>query len=322
MNNKDFLKIFGEIDDKYILEASPKKTVETKIIKILAFAACFLITFVCLFNLYQRNQDFNFKSNTTYNNSQINIVPFNPSPKDPDSDFIPEQKDPTLSIELIINGNRNYRQIDKEYYKQLGINSTINSNDFGKKIGTVSKIDSYQNVISTPCSTESNIINAEVYYYSPIGCEALIIVKNEKNCSIFAFQNFTDNEHNMSELYDIYGIKSSSDIKSIEYVSTGKTNNEILSIGAVTNAEDINTFYEITNSLIGFSTKNSHYGTPEWLNEARENYENKVYIDITIKFKNELSLDIQYQPNLGTGYISGYYFISKEENDILKSILN
>lgn len=319
MNSKDLLNILGEIDDKYILDVEYKTILPLKIVKIVSLVASIcLVSLVILFAIQNYPQ---VKENQPVinDNYEIDVSLFTPSAKDPDLDFT---KDPqyTPHIDVIINGNQIYTQISIDKLKELGFKPTLHSSDFGEYIGTVSITNSYKSPTQSPCSTDIVLANSNVYYYAPINCQSMIIVQSDTLCSVFAFDGFIDDGHNMSELYSIFGVKTSKDIESIEFFIKENSKQDFINHSTLTSEKDIKTFFLITNSLIGYKNENPHLGTPDWLDDALRNYDERLYIDITVKLYNGLSFEIQYQPNLGTGYIDGYFFLTKEQNVKLKEI--
>ena len=51
-----------------------------------------------------------------------------------------------------------------------------------------------------------------------------------------------------------------------------------------------------------------------------KNNSEKAEIAISLVLKNGLTMHITYQPNLGTGYIPGHFFLSEEENAVMRKM--
>ncbi len=260
---------------------------------------------------------------TTLNNEKIQISLFETSQKDPDSDYFGE--DELQHVDVILQGNRLYEQIPENEYSYYGIGKTLQKSDFGEFIGTITEIGPYsEDVLSTPCSQEPAIAGCEVFYYQPVNCDAVIIVRGNDHCSLFRFMNFTEEGFGYSDNYKVFNVLSAEDIARIDYQIEKPDGTLIVkkSQGSITDISDIQSFFNITMTLKPYIRENALSGDPEWLNEAREEYkqssfDNQVYVEASVVLKNGLVMDFSYQPNLGTGYIPGHFFLSEEDNAVM-----
>lgn len=256
----------------------------------------------------------------------IKISLFNASPKAPDTDYFGE--DELHHIDVILKGNRLYEQIPESEYASYGIGKGLQKSDFGEFVGTITEIGPYsEDVLSTPCSQEPAIAGCEVFYYEPVNCEAIIIVRGNDHCSLFRFMNFTEEGFSYSNEYKVFNVLSADDIARINYQieKPDGTLIEKKNEGSITDISDIQSFFDITMALKPYIRENALSGDPEWLNEAREEYkklcaDEQIYVEASVVLKNGLSMTFSYQPNLGTGYVPGHLFLSEENNTIMRQM--
>ncbi len=266
------------------------------------------------------------KNHNMLNDGEIQISLFKASSLDPDLDYYGE--DELQHVDVILQGNRIYEQIPESEYTSYGIKKTLQKSDFGEFIGSITEIGPYsEDVLSTPCSQEPAIAGCEVFYYQPVNCDAVIIVRGNDHCSLFRFMNFTEEGFSYSDNYKVFNVLSADDISRIDYQIEKPDGTLIVkkNEGSITDISDIQFFFNITMSLKPYTRENALSGDPEWLNEAREEYkqsgiDNQVYVEASVVLKNGLVMDFSYQPNLGTGYIPGHFFLSENDNDIMRKM--
>ena len=266
------------------------------------------------------------KNHTTLNNEKIQISLFKASALDPNLDYYGE--DELQHVDVILQGNRLYEQIPESEYTSYGIEKTLQKSDFGEFIGSITEIGPYsEDVLSTPCSQEPAVAGCEVFYYQPVNCDAVIIVRGKGHCSLFRFMNFTEEGLGYSDNYKVFNVLSADDIARIDYQIEKPDGTLIVkkNEGSITDISDLQSFFNITMSLKPYIRENALSGDPEWLNEAREEYkqssvDNQVYVEASVVLKNGLVMDFSYQPNLGTGYIPGHFFLSEEDNAIMRTM--
>ena len=256
----------------------------------------------------------------------IKISLFNASPKDSDTDYFGE--DELHHVDVILKGNRLYEQIPESEYATYGIGKDLQKSDFGEFIGTITEIGPYsEDVLSTPCSQEPAIAGCDVFFYKPVNCEAVIIVRGNDHCSLFRFMNFTEEGFSYADNYKVFNILSADDIARIDYQIKKSDGTLIVkkNEGSITDISDIQSFFNITMALKPYVRENALSGDPKWLNEAREEYkklgkDKQIYIEASVVLKNGLSIPFSYQPNLGTGYVPGHLFLSEENNNIMRQM--
>ncbi len=256
----------------------------------------------------------------------IKISFFNASPKDPDSDYFGE--DEFHHINVILKGNRLYEQISESEYTYYGLKEALQKSDFGEFSGTITEIGPYsEDVLSSPCSQEPALAGCEVFYYQPVNCEAIIIVRGNEHCSLFRFKNFTTEGFSYADEYRVFNVSSADDIKRIDYKIRKPDSSLIVTKkeGSITATSDIEAFFYITRNLKPYVHESSLSGDPEWMIKAREEYkqlsvDKQIYIDASVVLKNGLTMNFSYQPNLGTGYIPGHFFLSEADNSVMKKL--
>ena len=244
--------------------------------------------------------------------------------KSSDTDSFGE--DELRHVDVILNGYKLYTQLEKSDYNKYRIEKYLKKTDFGKKLGVITEIGGWTEALTTPCSQEPALAGCEVYAYKPINSEAVIIVKGNGCCSLFYFLDFSEEGHSYNEVYDIFNASSAKDIERIDY-SVRKPEGalvETVKKGDITDEADVENFIKITKGLIPYTSKNAISATPDWLNDAYEEYKKDskriVYIEASIVLKNGLQIPFEYEPYLGTGYVQGHYFLSKNDNSVLKKM--
>lgn len=265
-----------------------------------------------------------------YAAEDIEIRPFDAPVLDPDYDYW--VGDEITQVSVVLDGVIKYLQVDIHDYSKYGFKTELTKSDFGAFIGTVEETGGECADIPVG-SQDPSLKGACVYYYRPVGCRAAIIVKSAERCSIFLFHNFTgdDEIHSISETYEIYGVQSERDINHLTYRVSGSvgTDYQIIESGEVTNPQKIKDFYDVTRSLVPQKAASSFAATPDWLNQAYEEYSENPEkykqedILIEIHLKNGLVIfDIYYQPYIANGHVSSMEELTPEQNTMLRNALS
>ena len=343
MKENRLLYLIGDIDDRFVeaAEFPKKKSIVRPILKYGSIAACFCLLAAAGFGVHHSINTHNVpispstsESQATENSTvsdvqkqQILLSAFASTiTKDPDSDAYGE--DELRHVDVILQGNRLYDQIPESEYASYGIDGTLQESDFGESLGTITEIGPYsEDVLSTPCSQEPALAGCEVFYYKPVNCEAMIIVRGNGHCSLFRFMCFTEEGFSYADEYEVFRVLSADDIERIDYEIRKPNGTLIVTAdeGSVTDASNIQAFFDITMNLKPYVQESALSGDPDWLNEAREEYrqsdaEHHVDVEASIVLKNGLTMALTYQPNLGTGYISGHYFLSETDNAVMRDM--
>ena len=260
--------------------------------------------------------------------SMISIRLFPASKGNPDADSFGEDELPHTDV--VLNGSILYKQLPLEEYKQYGLEETLSRSDFGAFVGTV--IETSQDDPSVKVGAEDpNLKRSSVYYYAPSNMSALIVQK-DNYCSIFVFEQFTDqsNKYGFKEAYSLYGTDSGDGISYLSYTVQGMVGSQyrVIEEGTVTSRSKINSFYKITAALIPFETNDPIAATPDWLVKAQAEYNahpeksKREDITVNIHFKNGMILkNILYQPYISTGYVNLMEPLTHEQNAELRAAI-
>lgn len=323
-NSDEMVKSLFERREQYMAEQKRKK----KIVLITITSLC-CMCFAAVLGI----RIFQVRNNTV---PQINTLPtetpqekiqislFDITPQEPTKDSF--GIDELRHIDVILNGSKVYSQLEESDYTKYGIKSYLEESDFGDKIGTITETDNLSKALNTPCSQEPTLVGCEVFLYAPANCEALLIVKGRNNCSLFLFSCFSEQGHGYHEEYAIFNVVSSKDVARIDYCISKPDGGMFITTaeGSITDPSDLNAFINITKKLVPYVRESTLSGDPDWLNTAREEYnsndENRISIEASVILKNGLSMPFSYEPNLGTGYVTGHYFLSEEDNAIMRKI--
>ena len=208
MKENRLLYLIGDIDDRFVeaAEFPKKKSIVRPILKYGSIAACFCLLAAAGFGVHHSINTHNVpippstSESQATENSTVSDAPkqrimlsafVSTMTKDPDSDAYGD--DELRHVDVILQGNRLYDQIPESEYASYGIDGTLQKSDFGESLGTITEIGPYSEaVLSTPCSQEPTLAGCEVFYYKPVGCEAMIIVRGNGHCSLFRFMCFTE----------------------------------------------------------------------------------------------------------------------------------
>ena len=343
MKQNRLLYLLGDIDERFIeaAEFPKKKSIVRPVLKYGSIAACFCLLVAAGFGIRHSINTHNIpvapsasESSVTENSTasdvpkqQIKLSAFASTiTKDPDSDAYGE--DELHHVDIILQGNRLYDQIPESDYASYGIDGTLQESDFGEMLGMITEIGPYtEDVLSTPCSQEPTLAGCEVFYYQPVNCEAMIIVRGNGHCSLFRFMWFTEEGFSYADEYKVFHVLSADDIERIDYEIRKPDGALIVTAdeGSVTDISSIQTFFDITTNLKPYVQESALSGDPDWLNEARDEYrqsdaDHRVDVEASIVLKNGLTMNLTYQPNLGTGYISGHYFLSETDNAVMRAM--
>lgn len=246
----------------------------------------------------------------------------------PDTDAYIEDK--LALVEVIISGNH-YSQLDISEYPDYNIPYKIYDSDFGEFIGNIVEI----NDNTTECavsSKEPDISDAEVYYYAPANSNSVVIVKKNKQCSIFTFtgqkMHSGNNYSSFEESFSYYSNVLSADIRNISYTISISDNGlyKISSEGIIEDSDKINSIADILKQLIPEENTES---TPQWYIDGMSAYKanpdayTAENIMLEIHFNNGTVMkDIEYQPFIGNGYVSGMKELTISQNTVLRSLLD
>lgn len=260
--------------------------------------------------------------------NKIAVSLFTASVKNPDYDAFGE--DEYAHVDVVINGNKKYKQLKLNQYAEYSLKTELTESDFGEFIGTVVEVNDTNNKNIKVCSQDPALKNSSVYYYKPIGNDAVVIVKNEKHCSIFVFEQFADNKgHSIKEIYSIFGVNSENDIDFLTYTIHGMNNSEykVVDSGTVTKENKIKNFYDLTSSLTPLTASSSVSAAPDWLNAAYDEYQKnpekytREDITVDVHLKNGLVIsEIYYQPYIANGYVENMEALSPEQNKLLRDV--
>ena len=269
------------------------------------------------------------KHNTPTNKFKVKL--FSNSNKNPDTDSFGE--DELAHVDIVIDSNKSYRQLSINEYAKYGLKTELNKKDIGALIGTVIETKGISQKNIKVSSQDPNLKNCSVYHYAPMNNDALLIVMNDNNCSIFVFDQFVDNiNHSITEIYDIFGVKSANDISYLTYTISGTKNShyQVIAKGKVTNKSKIETFYSITSSLVPFTSPSSISATPDWVNEAYDEYrknpekykQEDIAVDVHLKNGLIIPQICSYQPYIADGYVDNMERLTPEQNKLLREVFN
>ncbi len=251
----------------------------------------------------------------------IAMMPFGVSKKDPTGDSF--SIDEIHHVDVVLNGVFRYNQLAPEEYELNGIKNSLEAEDFGKYLGKVVETTKDDKTVEIGAQ-EPSLAGGEVYYYAKTA-KAMLIVKKGKQCSLFRFLT-----GNIKYLYEFHGVESYEDIAYISYCIQGMDGSEykVTEKGKITDESKIQSFYEVTSSLVPYEVSDGISASPQWLIDAWDEYKkapdkfNREDISVTVHFKNGTVSDlITYQPYLATGFVQAMELLTPEQNEALRSAL-
>lgn len=289
MKKEDFFEVLGELDDDIVKGAKStmkgNKNRKPAWVKWGAIAACFLVLIAVAIPLIQTTQD----------------------------------KLPTEYIQRIEFNDAYYEVCeDGAILGRLGISKDVTDADAGEVITCLTK--------KTPDVKSEYIATADItdiilYSYAQAPCEAVYVICDNGIYNAVVFCNYVlpDTESiPLERLYNLYGIKSSSDISSISAVDGWFTKNII---GAVlTDSKIIADFYSASLGLQDYSNDSYHkmnYGNIASEEELLQAYEqtNKNKITFMLETVAGLRFCLEYEAADGwiySGEALRYYQATEE----------
>lgn len=134
----------------------------------------------------------------------------------------------TIAMHFVLNSMR---------YEKLSAEADVNINDIGNRIGT----------ITTGSDSDVLLNGCNVYQYLPVSGQYLVVLEQKGEYSLYSFVDFEDipgkEDKDMSVYFDVYGIKSASDITSITLERDGRDPAEVV------NPEYIEVIYDACAKL-------------------------------------------------------------------------
>ncbi|MBQ3196052.1 MAG: hypothetical protein IJB65_06255 [Clostridia bacterium] len=329
MKNKRLLQLIGDIDDSHINEAEPVKRSMPKFWKYASIAACACITVaVCLLLIGgDRKTPPNDEtlSAPAVSTEDGMLSPFAATPPSDGEDWFAE--DELRHVEIILQGNMVYTQLGETECRAFVKDGRLDAAAYGEKLGAVKEIGAWDKADNSPCSQEPNLRGCDVFWYAPIDCQGLIIVEGNGHRNLFEFCGFSEEGHSIAEVLEVKGAHSAEDVELLSYITQVPTGTlmEVQKASIVTDYEEIAAVTEIITKLKPYIRESNLSGDPDWLCDAREEYKKldkkqQTAIQVKLSLKNGLAVSFEYQPNLGSGYIQGNYFLSNEDNAKLKEI--
>lgn len=291
MTENKFSNALGNIKENYVDEALAY-TAKRKSIPWGALAACFLFVFMVMLPFIHLKQD----------------------------------KLPTEDIQLIEYNNSYYEVCDdKSVLRRFGIEKTITADSAGEIITYLTKKHSGGKSEYVATEEKTNII---LYSYAKTPCAAVYVVcDNEKYDAVIFCNYVVDDTDSVSldQIYDLYGIKESTDISSMSVVDNRRGEKVI---GAVlTDEKIISDFYVSSIELVDYNFSDYHemnYGHIKIEEELTEAYDKTSDSTITVRIetKNGLRFYLKCDADGGWVYSSGamrYYKVTSEMSQWLKN---
>lgn len=248
---------------------------------------------------------------------------------DPDSDAYGDDEVHHIDVRTV---DGFYRQLNFEDYEANGISTMIKFTDYGDYIGKIVEVNDSDYHGNSVESQEPILVDADVYYYAPSGKnKAFIIVEKGEQCSIF-FDNSINAGKGFQEGLAFFDVQSADDIECIEYkIDVPSDNGQMITIvcNIINDKAIIEAFYNLICELQpeDYSALPEHTGTPQWLIDAWEIYDNnpdspdREDYHITIKLKDGVIIqDVHYQPYIGNGYVTAMQELTPEQNSKMKSL--
>ena len=165
--------------------------------------------------------------------------------------------------------------------------------------------------------TENNInrthlVGCEIFRHKQIDCDALVILKYKDELVPFVLLSSEMQPRVFSEMLDIHGVDSSSDI---EKITTQAWTLEMEELKTITDSEQIEKVYNILKDIEFDSGANIVFDSQHQADG------DKTYIYFRLHFKNGLTYRSVYCAYPNTGYIINHEFLTKQDNQALREIL-
>lgn len=345
MKDKNIFSAIGNIDEKYIEEAAEEKArLRLLVSRCVAAAAAFLLVVAASIAIFtnpstkgrlETNVNFlglntmggnNVEHNDSVNiDSELMLEDENAESiksGGEKSDALPDNKNPDFennqsnTSTTRPNGVLDTRYISVYislengcyYHYDAGVGFSahnippITEDNLGEKIGVLDE----ENINRT------HLVGCEIYRHKQIDCDALVILKYEDELVPFVLLPSEMKPRVFSEMLDIYGIDSSSDI---EKITTQAWTLEMEEIKTITDSEQIEKVYNILKDIEFDNGANIVFDSQHRADS------NKTYIYFKLHFKNGLTYRSVYCAYPNTGYIVNHEFLTSQQNETLREIL-
>ncbi len=324
MNEFYLYEAINEIDDELIIQADKKKNHN----KIWRYAAVFAVIFSLAVSAFAVN---NLTEKTTPTASDEstkapitsgeNVPEKTDSLKGfPKADYDDYGEDGLEEPDVIVE-NVIYRHISKKAGVSLE-NEKIPSDALGDYVGEIAELteeNGYDSSLFKVSSHSPKLVGAKVYYYLPTENEAVLAVVSDSATQLFTAVGFTsgNSDNYFKKMFELYGVKSASDIKSIECdIWKGDYDSEntaVIEKTSITSKENIEIIFDVL--LNGEQSENQDISV------------NDPYsVTMELCLSNGLIVgengSISYMPYNSTGHISCKGIITAEENEKLKAVFS
>lgn len=340
MTDKNLFSAIGNIDEKYIEEAADDERARPRLLllRYVAAAAAFLLVISASLGIFMKSPDkssgevLGLESALMLEEEDGNPVTENESAEFVSSKGYPEQNtagnasvatedskgnaDSFGASSVIPGGTKggNYSMVqinleNERFYRYLSNNDLselnikpINNDILGEKIGVIT---------SDNCNRDF-LIGCEIFSHKQIACDAIIILKNGDELIPFVFLGFRHNDRDFSEILNIYGAGSSSDI---EKITTRGLHDSIDDEKVIADSTQIKAVYDILTEIHADDEKNDK------IKKEYHQSDNKTYIYFTLHFKNGFNYQSFYRVYPDMSYIENHDFLTSEQDEILRNIL-
>lgn len=346
MTDKNLFSAIGNIDEKYIEEAADEMARPRLLLfRYGAAAAAFLLVLAASIVVFtnpstkgslETNGNFlsvnamggnNVEPNDSANiDSELMLEDENVEPIKPGgekSDMLSVNKNPNaendqsnISTTSRPNGVRDTRYISVYislengcyYHYDAGIGFSVHNippiteDDLGEKI----------TVLTENNINRTHLVGCEIFRHKQIDCDALVILKYKDELVPFVLLSSEMQPRVFSEMLDIHGVDSSSDI---EKITTQAWTLEMEELKTITDSEQIEKVYNILKDIEFDSGANIVFDSQHQADG------DKTYIYFRLHFKNGLTYRSVYCAYPNTGYIINHEFLTKQDNQALREIL-
>lgn len=346
MKDKNIFSAIGNIDEKYIEEAAEGKARLRLLVSRCVAAAALLIvitsSIIVFANPSQKKhaqvdvEFFNGLSGAGHSdmlgthgsasiNSEIMLEAETPESVEPggvQSDLLSDNKSPdSENNQSNISTTRPNGVLDTRYisvyislengcyyHYDAGVGFSahnippITEDDLGEKI----------TVLTENNINRTHLVGCEIFRHKQIDCDALVILKYKDELVPFVLLSSEMKPRVFSEMLDIFGTDSSSDI---EKITTQAWTLEMEELKTITDSEQIEKVYNILKDIQFDSEANIVFDSQHQIDS------NETYVYFKLHFKNGLTYRSVYCAYPNTGYIINHEFLTKQDSQTLREIL-
>ena len=218
--------------------------------------------------------------------------------------FSPNADGETKESVSFVYKHRVYFQMsaDDAFSKEiLQSENAIRQSHIGTLVGTVTDSE-YQSVL-----------NAGIYLYKPVNCEAVLVLKKDNQCALFQFVHYENHaSFTMQDIFEVYQLGSAQDITAVQIAQIDITQQDeeqaTTIVKTLSDTKSIDVIYSVLKTA-------KHAEDAEYMAIQAPVYR------LRLQLKNSLFIDVYFYPSIDKISASNQMDLSADGRDRLLAML-